>query len=155
MEKVKLMNMCKIVNSKDGKVLVQERIKSWEGVAFPGGKLEEGESIVESIKREVFEETGLKVDNIKICGIKDWYDYKEKVRQLIFLFKTDTYTGDLISETDEGKVYWINYEDLKNKKLAFDFEELLKVFDNDNINEMIYIDNKSSNEDERWNLKLY
>ena len=155
MEKVKLMNMCKIVNSKDGKVLVQERIKSWEGVAFPGGKLEEGESIVESIKREVFEETGLKVDNIKICGIKDWYDYKEKVRQLIFLFKTDTYTGDLISETKEGKVYWINYKDLKNKKLAFDFEELLKVFDNDNINEMIYIDNKSSNEDERWNLKLY
>lgn len=33
MEKVKLMNMCKIVNSKEEKVLVQERVKSWKGYA--------------------------------------------------------------------------------------------------------------------------
>ena len=155
MEKVKLMNMCKIIDKKTGKILVQERVKSWEGIAFPGGKLEEGEGVIESVKREVFEETGLKVKKLKICGIKDWYDYKEKERQLIFLFETDTYEGNLISETNEGKVYWITYEDLKKHKLAFDFDELLKVFDNDNINEMIYVDNKSSNENERWNLKLY
>lgn len=78
MEKVKLMNMCKIVNSKEGKVLVQERVKSWRGIAFPGGKLEEGESIIKSVEREAYEETGLVVSNLKICGIKDWYDYKEK-----------------------------------------------------------------------------
>ncbi len=39
MENVRLMNMCKIVNPKDNRVLVQERVKSWHGIAFPGEKL--------------------------------------------------------------------------------------------------------------------
>ena len=39
MEKVKLMNMCQISNPKDNTVLVQERVKSWKGISFPGGKL--------------------------------------------------------------------------------------------------------------------
>ena len=53
MENVKLMNMCRIVDSSTNKVLVQERVKSWQGIAFPGGKIEIGESIVTSIRREV------------------------------------------------------------------------------------------------------
>lgn len=147
--------MCKIVNSKEEKVLVQERVKSWKGIAFPGGKLEEGESIIKSVEREVYEETGLVVNNLKICGIKDWYDYKEKIRNLIFLFETDTYKGELIPETDEGKVYWVTYEELSKMNLANDFDKLLEVFDNRNINEFVYIDNMSLNDSERWNLKLY
>lgn len=155
MEKVKLMNMCKIVNSKEEKVLVQERVKSWKGIAFPGGKLEEGESIIKSVEREVYEETGLVVNNLKICGIKDWYDCKEKIRNLIFLFETDTYKGELIPETDEGKVYWVTYEELSKMNLANDFDKLLEVFDNRNINEFVYIDNMNLDDSERWNLKLY
>ncbi len=155
MEKVKLMNMCKIVNSKEEKVLVQERVKSWKGIAFPGGKLEEGESIIKSVEREVYEETGLVVNNLKICGIKDWYDYKEKIRNLIFLFETNTYKGELIPETDEGKVYWVTYEELSKMNLANDFDKLLEVFDNRNINEFVYIDNMNLDDSERWNLKLY
>ena len=155
MEKVKLMNMCKIVNSKEGKVLVQERVKSWRGIAFPGGKLEEGESIIKSVEREVYEETGLVVSNLKICGIKDWYDYEEKIRNLVFLFETDTYKGELIPETDEGKVYWATYEEISKMNLANDFDKLLEVFDNRNINELVYIDNKDLDDSERWNLKLY
>lgn len=155
MEKVKLMNMCKIVNSKEGKVLVQERVKSWRGIAFPGGKLEEGESIIKSVEREVYEETGLVVSNLKICGIKDWYDYKEKMRNLVFLFETDTYKGELIPETDEGKVYWVTYEEISKMNLANDFDKLLEVFDNRNINELVYIDNRDLDDSERWDLKLY
>ena len=155
MEKVKLMNMCKIVNSKEGKILVQERVKSWKGIAFPGGKLEEGESIIKSVEREVYEETGLVVSNLKICGIKDWYDYKEKIRNLVFLFETDTYKGELIPETDEGKVYWVTYEELSKMNLANDFDKLLEVFDNRNINELVYIDNRDLDDSERWDLKLY
>ena len=52
MENVKLMNMCRIINPDTKKVLVQERVKSWQGVAFPGGKIEVGESIVPSVKEK-------------------------------------------------------------------------------------------------------
>lgn len=155
MENVKLMNMCKIINPKTKEVLVQERIKSWEGIAFPGGKVELGESIIPSVKREVYEETGLKLKTVRICGVKDWYDKRLKERQLIILFISDDYSGDLIRETSEGKVYWINEENLKNKKLADDFDKLLEVFNKQEINEMVYEDNESLDENSRWNLKLY
>lgn len=155
MENIKLMNMCKIIDNQTGKVLVQERVKSWQGIAFPGGKIKPGESIVLSVKREILEETGLKLNKIKICGIKDWYDKKTNERNLIILFISDDYEGNLLSETPEGKVYWIDEEELKNKKLADDFEKLLKVFNDDKVNEMIYIDNETENETERWDLYFY
>ena len=122
MELVKLMNMCKIVNPKTKQVLVQERIKSWEGITFPGGKIEPGESIVPSVKREVYEETRLKLNRLRICGIKDWYDKKAKERQLIILFISDDFEVELISETPEGKVCWIEECELKNKNLIFLFK---------------------------------
>lgn len=147
--------MCKIMNPETKEVLVQERVKSWQGIAFPGGKVELGESIVPSIKREVYEETGLKLKTVRICGVKDWYDKQSKERQLIILFTSDNYEGDVISETSEGKVYWINEEELKNKKLADDFDKLLEVFNKKEINEMVYEDNENSDENLRWDLKLY
>lgn len=155
MESVKLMNMCKIINPETKEVLVQERVKSWQGIAFPGGKVEFGESIVPSIKREVYEETGLKLKTVRICGVKDWYDKQSKERQLIILFTSDDYEGDVISETSEGKVYWIDEVELKNKKLADDFDKLLEVFNKKEINEMVYEDNENSDENLRWDLKLY
>ena len=42
-------NMCMIYDHK-GNVLVQNRVKNWCGVAFPGGHLENMESIVDSVK---------------------------------------------------------------------------------------------------------
>ncbi len=155
MENINLMNMCKIINPKTKKVLVQERVKSWQGIAFPGGKIEKGESIISSVKREIYEETGLKLKSIKICGLKNWYDKKLKERHLVILFISDDFEGDLISETREGKVYWISESELKSMKLADDFDKLLEVFTNSNINEMIYEDNENIDENLRWNLKLY
>ena len=43
--------MCMV---QDGtKILVQDRIKSWCGIAFPGGHIEEHESIVDSVIRNL------------------------------------------------------------------------------------------------------
>ena len=59
-EKVKLTNMCMIYDN-DGNVVVQDKInKSWGGITFPGGHIEKQESFVDSVVREVKEETGLK-----------------------------------------------------------------------------------------------
>lgn len=147
MEKVKLMNMCQISNPKDNTVLVQERVKSWKGIAFPGGKLNPGESVVTSTIREVKEETGLDITNLELCGIKEWYNQEENERSIIFLYKTSTFKGNLILETDEGKNYWVEKDKLTKEQLANNFDIMLKVFDKDYYTEMIY-----NNEKDNWDL---
>lgn len=155
MENVKLMNMCKIVNPVTKEILVQERVKSWQGIAFPGGKIEIGESIVSSVKREVYEETGLELGKIKICGIKDWYDKKLRERQMIILFESNDFKGNLLSETYEGKVYWVSEDELRKMRLAEDFDKLLDIYNNEYLNEMVYIDNENDDENTRWAMYLY
>lgn len=130
LEKVELTNMCMITNG--DLILVQDRIKSWCGVAFPGGHVEKSESIVDSVIREIKEETGLTISNVKLCGIKQWF--KDDVRNICFLFKTSTFMGNL-SSNNEGRNMWIKRSELSNYKLASNFEIMLKVFDDDNISE--------------------
>ena len=71
------------------------------------------------------------------------------------MFTSDDFEGELIKETSEGKVYWIEEKKLKTKNLAYDFDKLLEVFNNEEINEMIYIDNENETENLRWSLKLF
>ena len=74
MENVKLMNMCKIIDPTTKKVLVQERIKSWKGVAFPGGKIESGETKEEALVREIKEELNCNINIEKFITTID-YEY--------------------------------------------------------------------------------
>lgn len=52
---------------KGSKVLL---VKQWDGYDFPGGGMEIGETIDQALKREVWEETGLRVENdaFLACG---------------------------------------------------------------------------------------
>ena len=71
-ETVILTNMCMVYDDA-GNVLVQDKVdKKWSGLTFPGGHIEKGESFVDSVIREVYEETGLTIEKPRICGTKDW-----------------------------------------------------------------------------------
>lgn len=128
LERVELTNMCAIIDEKSQKVVVQERIKSWCGLTFPGGHVKPGEAIVPSTIREIREETGLEIRKLRACGVKDWYDSEKKARYLVFLFATTEFSGKLLTETDEGKVYWLDIAQLKNREdLASGFIEMAEM----------------------------
>lgn len=135
-EKAEFTNMCMLYDD-NGNILVQDRIKSWCGLAFPGGHLELKESIVESVIREIKEETGLDISNLELCGIKQWFN-EEKGRNVCFLYKTKYYKGNLIS-TAEGKNFWIKRSELKNYKLASGFEDMIRVFEESKITEYYHV----------------
>lgn len=137
---IKLMNMCMIVDEVNNRVIVQDRIKKdWEGITFPGGKIENGESVIESTIREVKEETGLDVSDLKHCGLIDWYNDSNHERWFIFLYKSNKFSGELLKETHEGKVYWVDVNQLKNMDLASGMEEYLKLFFDDNYGEVFAV----------------
>ena len=63
-------NMCMISDGR-GNVLVQDRRNpDWPGITFPGGHVEPEEAFTDSVVREVFEETGLTIEDPILCGTK-------------------------------------------------------------------------------------
>lgn len=148
MELTELTNMCMIEDSKRGKLLVQNRKKgTWTGIAFPGGHIEQEESIVESVIREIKEETNLDIDKVKLCGIKDWYNSKDNKRYIVFLFKTQVFSGKLLENGEEGDVYWVDKELIYDLNLANGFDKMLDVMLSDSYNE--YFISRAS-EEEQW-----
>lgn len=129
MTKVELTNMCMIYDRNNNKVLVQNRkSKTWSGITFPGGHIENGESIVDSVIREIKEETGLTISNLESCGIIDWYNNKTNERYLVFNYRTECFTGELLESTSEGEVFWVDKNQLYNLELSEGLEERIPMF---------------------------
>ena len=144
-ERVELTTLCMVQRGEE--LLLQNRVKTnWRGYCFPGGHVEAGESIVDSVAREMKEETGLTVRNLRLCGIKQFPI--DGGRYLVFFFKTNTFEGELVS-SEEGKMEWISRKDLGKMNLVSDFLQMLEVFDRDNLTEFQYVVNGDD-----WNVVL-
>lgn len=124
--KVILTNMCMLYRE-DGSFLVIDRKKQdWPGINFPGGHVEDEESIPESVIREMKEETGYDLHSVEECGYFEWNVPKEEVRHLAILFRSKDFSGN-IHPSKEGEVLWIKEEDLKGKALSLDFDKVLEI----------------------------
>ena len=139
-----LCNMCMITDSR-GRVLVQDRLpkptNAWSGLTFPGGHVEPGETVVASVIREVREETGLTVSDLRSCGYIQWYNPDKRSNYFVFLFKTSSFSGDLKS-SKEGAVSWMTLPEMFSGHLAPNMEKYLAVFQNETIPQAFGISGK-------------
>ena len=76
----------------------------------PGGKLEPGETPVEAIRREMMEETGLRVDGLTLRAVcselgGEAYDW------LLFIFRARDFEGE-VGPSDEGELRWLPLDEL-------------------------------------------
>lgn len=113
MPKIELTAMVMIQNPQSGEILVQNRKRKWPGWSFPGGKVEPGESFYNCAVREIKEETGLDIRNLKYCGVVHWVERETDNRYLCFLYKTSDYSGELIADTAEGEQFWRSLDELR------------------------------------------
>ena len=135
-EKAVFTNMCMITDG-HGNVLVQDKLDpDFRGLTFPGGHVEPGESFVESVIREVREETGLTIADPVLCGIKQ-FPTESGARYVVLFFKATKFTGE-IQSSDEGLVYWLPRSELPNQKLALDMLDMIRVMESENLSEFMY-----------------
>lgn len=147
-QKTIIMNMCMVYDD-NGNILVQDRVKEdYAGIAFPGGKVEPGESFVHSVIREIKEETGLDIKNPILCGIKQWQTDTD-VRYIVLLFKTNKFNGEIHS-SDEGEVRWIQRSQLHKCKTTVDFKDMIQIFENEDLTEFYY-----TKENTEWKFNIY
>ena len=93
---------------KDGDVLLMLRNKKpnlglWVG---PGGKLEPGESPYDCAKRELYEETGLEVNNLYFRGLITEISPRPDWQWLMFLYVATEFSGTIVEDKREGRLSW-------------------------------------------------
>lgn len=141
-----LVNMCMIYDREKDKILVLDKVKKhgWEGLTFVGGHVEDGEVLYDSCVREVFEETGLKVKNLKLKGTVTWVSESNDTRELGFLYYTEDFSGNLIEDNVEGKLFWMGIEEFKNADgKSYSIDKILDLYLNDEHSELMIRWNKN------------
>ena len=147
-EMAEFTNLC-MVSDGNGNILVQDRKNpDWPGITFPGGHVETGESFTDSVIREVFEETGLTIENPVLCGVKQ-FQSDEGARYVVFLYRADRWHGELESSS-EGEMFWIPRQKLSEYLTVPDFEDLVRVFESPDLSEFYY-----TKENGGWKMKLF
>jgi len=94
-----------------------------------GGHIERDESPYQAIVREIEEETGLTVENVRLRGIHN-IDAGGESGIIMFVFTAQSQTANFIDPGDEGTLHWIASEDVLSLDLVEDLPYILpRVFD--------------------------
>lgn len=88
-----------------------------------GGHIERGEDILSAARREAYEETGLDVSGLFLCGTII-IDVEESVGVGIYVFRGN-YSGGELAISDEGTLEWFRKEDLAGLPLVRDLPLLI------------------------------
>lgn len=123
-----------IKNEKD-ELLLEQRAYPDGRWCFPCGLMELGESTVETAKREVFEETNLIVENLRLIGVysgrnhlcsaangDEWY-------VVTTAYYTNNYSGELKKNNESEKLQWFS-----PYKIPENFAENHRLIFNDYMN---------------------
>ncbi|WEG14541.1 NUDIX hydrolase [Pullulanibacillus sp. KACC 23026] len=106
-EKVLMVVSGAIVFDNENRVLMQRRSDNGQW-GFPGGFMELGESVQDTAKREVYEETGLQLGHLELFGIYSGPQYDktfpngDQVSPVFILFICKEFKGELVESNEES-----------------------------------------------------
>ena len=111
-------------------------------VNFPGGKREDGESILDCVKRETFEETAIKIENPVEVGYVEF----PQSEFFVHIFKSTKFSGDILAREGETDAFWVDCDKIPYDEMrATDRDFLTDIFAGKFVRRQYLFD-------ENWNL---
>ena len=91
-----------LISHSDGKILlIRSPRRGWE---FPGGQVEEGENLIEALRREIQEESGVTASIGALVGV---YSNIKSPTKLMFGFLGDYLSGELRTSDESLETEWV------------------------------------------------
>lgn len=119
-ESIILVGASVLARDENGRVLFQNKNDS-SGWALPGGTMKLGETIKETACRKLYEETGIKADNLKLADIFSGEEFHstnpdgDSTYNLIVLYEAFGVENKLLSNDNEDmKVKYFHPEEIPN-----------------------------------------
>lgn len=116
------IGLAALIFDKEGRILIEQRSDNLK-YCIPGGSIDLNETITEGVKREVYEETGLVIDDLTLFAIfsgekTNFYYPNGDVTQYVDLyFIAHKYDGILkTSDSESAKIYFCSLDELPNKE---------------------------------------
>jgi len=115
---------------KKGKILLYQRPKGYW--YFPGGGVENGETLEKAAVRETLEETGMKIKLQKFLYAREWDSLRKKTLELIYLAKPvggKMKIGKDVSGGETKDLRWIPINEIKKYWVAT--PDIFRIFQKD------------------------
>ncbi|RCS23202.1 NUDIX domain-containing protein [Phyllobacterium salinisoli] len=107
----------------DGRFLLVERGREpWKGwLAFPGGRIEAGETPEEAARRELMEETGLMAEKLSHFVTVDLNQDSGSSYEASFylaVFRAHGLTGEAVAGDDAAAILWLDVEEMAKARIT-------------------------------------
>jgi 8-oxo-dGTP diphosphatase len=118
---------------RDGRILLVRRARPPADGLFslPGGLVETGEMLVEAIKREIAEETGLSIEPVALAGFREaiMHDKHRRVERhfVILSFASRWRSGELFLNNELSEARWVTREELAHLPTTDGLAEIVEA----------------------------
>ncbi len=92
---------------------------------FPGGMLEDNESLEDCVLRELFEETGIKASKDQLENLL--LKYQSGHKRILFVIKDDTIDSNITISWEHSEYVWVGTSDVADKSLVPGVEVAIKT----------------------------
>jgi 8-oxo-dGTP diphosphatase len=115
---------CIVFDSQDRVLLIRRGRPPFEGdYALPGGFVEVGETVEDACRRELKEETGIEVRELKLVGVYSDPKRDPRGHTCSVAYLAQVATAEPTAGDDAAAAEWV--EDWRREKLAFDHADII------------------------------
>ena len=115
-----------VVISNGKKIVLVRRRYEPLGWALPGGFVDIGETVEEAVTREAFEETGLKITNLRILGVYSDPKRDPRFHTVSVVFSAHA-EGDPIGGDDAAEAVYFSASNLP-QNIVFDHDDIINDY---------------------------